>query len=111
MDPLAIIGGSGFETLPGLAIDAARTADTAYGVTSAPLTRGRLAGLPLLFLALLAGTLISLGICVAELNDHERSRDLLNSVLARLDESGLDSPDLRSLALNTLSGLESVSPQ
>ena len=51
MDPLAIIGGSGFETLPGLAIDAARTADTAYGVTSAPLTRGRLAGLPLLFLA------------------------------------------------------------
>jgi 5'-methylthioadenosine phosphorylase/5'-methylthioinosine phosphorylase len=51
MGPLAIIGGSGFETLPGLVIDAARAADTAYGVTSAPLTRGRLAGLPLLFLA------------------------------------------------------------
>lgn len=56
-------------------------------------------------------TLVSLGICVAELDDHERSRDLLNSALARLDESGLDSPDLRSLAVNTLSGLESVSPQ
>jgi eukaryotic-like serine/threonine-protein kinase len=56
-------------------------------------------------------TLVSLGTCSAELNDHDRSRLLLYSALARLDESGLDSPELRSLAVNTLSDLENVSRQ
>jgi 5'-methylthioadenosine phosphorylase/5'-methylthioinosine phosphorylase len=51
MGPLAIIGGSGFETLPGLVVDAAGNAETRWGRTSAPLTRGMLSGLPVLFLA------------------------------------------------------------
>jgi 5'-methylthioadenosine phosphorylase/5'-methylthioinosine phosphorylase len=51
MGPLAIIGGSGFETLPELEVETAGSADTRYGATSAPLTRGRMGGLELLFLA------------------------------------------------------------
>jgi 5'-methylthioadenosine phosphorylase/5'-methylthioinosine phosphorylase len=51
MDPVAIIGGSGFEQLPGLEIAAAAVARTAWGDTAAPLVRGHLRGLPVLFLA------------------------------------------------------------
>jgi len=51
MGRLAIIGGSGFESLPGLQVEAAAPAETSYGTTSAPLTQGVLAGIPVLFLA------------------------------------------------------------
>ena len=51
MSRLAIIGGSGFGTLPGLEIGAQRRAETSYGATSAPVIEGRLSGLDLFFLA------------------------------------------------------------
>jgi 5'-methylthioadenosine phosphorylase/5'-methylthioinosine phosphorylase len=51
MSRLAIIGGSGFGTLPGLEIRAQRRAETIYGATSAPVIEGRLSGLDLCFLA------------------------------------------------------------
>jgi eukaryotic-like serine/threonine-protein kinase len=54
-------------------------------------------------------TLVSLGICSAQLDDHDKSRALLNSALARLDESGRNSPELRRLAVNTLSDMEDKS--
>ena len=46
----AIIGGSGFASLPGFDIDEARAVSTAFGAPSARLVRGRLAGRELLFL-------------------------------------------------------------
>jgi serine/threonine-protein kinase len=56
--------------------------------------------------ALTLSSQINLGICSAELGNHDRSRELLESAITRLDESGMDAPDLRNLAMNTLSGLE-----
>lgn len=50
MGDLAIIGGSGFATMPELEILDARPVDTRYGRPSAPLIRGRLAGRNLLFM-------------------------------------------------------------
>ncbi|EIC20154.1 S-methyl-5'-thioinosine phosphorylase [Thiorhodovibrio frisius] len=50
MARLAVIGGSGFSSLPGLDVERRQQVDTAYGETSAPLTWGRLDGCPLLFL-------------------------------------------------------------
>ncbi|MBK1650091.1 S-methyl-5'-thioinosine phosphorylase [Rhabdochromatium marinum] len=50
MARLAVIGGSGFSTLPGLEVERREPVKTAYGETSAPLTWGRLDGCPLLFL-------------------------------------------------------------
>jgi 5'-methylthioadenosine phosphorylase/5'-methylthioinosine phosphorylase len=51
MSTLAIIGGSGFRALPGLEVRAHHQAETRYGVTSAPLIEGVLAGLSIWFLA------------------------------------------------------------
>lgn len=50
MGLLAIIGGSGFKRLPELQSLDAHQAVTPYGETSAPVTRGRLAGHEVLFL-------------------------------------------------------------
>jgi 5'-methylthioinosine phosphorylase len=47
---LAIIGGSGIDTLPGFEIESRESIPTPYGQTSAELTKGRLQGLELLFL-------------------------------------------------------------
>ncbi|TVQ86732.1 MAG: S-methyl-5'-thioinosine phosphorylase [Chromatiaceae bacterium] len=51
MGLLAIIGGSGFQTLPALAVSGQTRAVTSYGSPSAPLMEGHLSGLPVLFLA------------------------------------------------------------
>ncbi|MBB1073081.1 S-methyl-5'-thioinosine phosphorylase [Rhodoferax sp. 4810] len=50
MTSLAIIGGTGFDTLPDLVIEHRAPVTTPYGDTSAALLRGRLAGHPVLFL-------------------------------------------------------------
>ena len=50
MGLLAIIGGSGFTSLPSLTQLESTPVDTPYGATSAPVTRGRLAGREMLFL-------------------------------------------------------------
>lgn len=50
MARLAVIGGSGFSVLPGLDIERSEQVETRYGETSAPVTWGRLAGYPVLFL-------------------------------------------------------------
>ncbi|MBK1640999.1 5'-methylthioadenosine phosphorylase [Chromatium okenii] len=50
MSLLAIIGGSGFATMPALQVSEARTVDTPYGATSAPLLRGQLGKREVLFL-------------------------------------------------------------
>ncbi len=50
MGLLAIIGGSGFQRLPGLQVSEAKSLDTPFGAISAPLVHGRLAGHPVLFL-------------------------------------------------------------
>lgn len=50
MGLLAIIGGSGFKSLPGFEVLEARQLDTPYGETSGPVTRGRLDGEEILFL-------------------------------------------------------------
>lgn len=50
MGLLAIIGGSGFETLPGFEVDSRAPVSTPYGPSSADLTRGRLHGMELVFL-------------------------------------------------------------
>jgi 5'-methylthioinosine phosphorylase len=47
---LAIIGGSGFQTLPGFEVETREPVSTPYGPTSADLARGRLRGLELVFL-------------------------------------------------------------
>ncbi|MGB5833464.1 MAG: S-methyl-5'-thioinosine phosphorylase [Thiohalocapsa sp.] len=51
MGHLAIIGGSGFASISSLEVLDARPVQTRYGSPSAPLLRGRLAGLDVLFLA------------------------------------------------------------
>lgn len=51
MGRLAIIGGSGFQSLPGFTVSGQTRAVTSYGSPSAPLLEGELNGLPLLFLA------------------------------------------------------------
>lgn len=51
MGPLGIIGGSGFQSLPGLLIHSAAPVQTPWGTTAAPVQQGTLAGLPVLFLA------------------------------------------------------------
>jgi 5'-methylthioadenosine phosphorylase/5'-methylthioinosine phosphorylase len=51
MAALAIIGGSGFRSLPDLVVSAERVVETRYGLTSAPLVEGHLGGLPICFLA------------------------------------------------------------
>lgn len=48
---IAVIGGTGMNQWPGLAILDQRKVDTAYGPPSAPLVIGKLAGKPVLFLA------------------------------------------------------------
>ena len=48
---LAIIGGTGLYELPGMSIDEALDAPTPFGVPSGIVQRGRLHGVPLLFLA------------------------------------------------------------
>ncbi len=50
MGLLAIIGGSGFQTLPGFEVESRELAATPYGQTSAALTKGRLHGMALVFL-------------------------------------------------------------
>jgi len=50
MGLLAIIGGSGFQRLPGFQVTEAKPLDTPFGAPSAPLMHGRLAGHPVLFL-------------------------------------------------------------
>ncbi len=50
MGLLAIIGGSGFTSLPDLVVLGAEPVETPYGATSAPVTQGRLAGRDVLFL-------------------------------------------------------------
>ncbi|NEX19573.1 S-methyl-5'-thioinosine phosphorylase [Thiorhodococcus mannitoliphagus] len=50
MGLLAIIGGSGFKSLPGLQQLDARQLETPYGDTSAPVTRGRLGEAEVLFI-------------------------------------------------------------
>lgn len=50
MGLLAIIGGSGFKSLPSLEQLDARQVETPYGETSAPVTRGRLGEAEILFL-------------------------------------------------------------
>ncbi|MBK1722666.1 S-methyl-5'-thioinosine phosphorylase [Thiocystis violacea] len=50
MGLLAIIGGSGFKSLPDLELLDARQMETPYGATSAPVTRGRLGGEAVLFI-------------------------------------------------------------
>ena len=50
MGLLAIIGGSGFQRLAGLEVIAAEAVDTPYGAVSAPVVRGRLTGVEVLFL-------------------------------------------------------------
>jgi 5'-methylthioadenosine phosphorylase/5'-methylthioinosine phosphorylase len=51
MSLLAIIGGSGFDALPGLEVEEQQSVETRYGRTSAPLIRGRINGQPITFLA------------------------------------------------------------
>ncbi|MBK5931686.1 S-methyl-5'-thioinosine phosphorylase [Halochromatium salexigens] len=51
MSALAIIGGSGFGSFPGLEAQERKQVDTRYGTTSAPLVYGLLNGRPLWFLA------------------------------------------------------------
>ena len=50
MGLLAIIGGSGFTSLPSLTQIKSKPVETPYGATSAPVTRGRLAEREVLFL-------------------------------------------------------------
>jgi 5'-methylthioinosine phosphorylase len=50
MGLLAIIGGSGFTSLPSLTLLESKPVETPYGATSAPVTRGRLVGCEVLFL-------------------------------------------------------------
>lgn len=50
MGLLAIIGGSGFTSLPSLTVLESKSVETPYGATSAPVTRGRLAEREVLFL-------------------------------------------------------------
>ncbi|NVZ08665.1 S-methyl-5'-thioinosine phosphorylase [Allochromatium humboldtianum] len=50
MGLLAIIGGSGFTSLPSLTVLESKPVETPYGATSAPVTRGRLAEREVLFL-------------------------------------------------------------
>ncbi|MGQ9658931.1 MAG: S-methyl-5'-thioinosine phosphorylase [Thermochromatium sp.] len=50
MGLLAIIGGSGFTSLPSMTALESRPVETPYGATSAPVTRGRLAECEVLFL-------------------------------------------------------------
>jgi 5'-methylthioadenosine phosphorylase/5'-methylthioinosine phosphorylase len=50
MGLLAIIGGSGFQRLPGFQVIEAKPLDTPFGAPSAPLVHGCLAGHPILFL-------------------------------------------------------------
>ncbi|MTW21523.1 S-methyl-5'-thioinosine phosphorylase [Allochromatium palmeri] len=50
MGLLAIIGGSGFTSLPSLTLLESKPVETPYGATSAPVTRGRLAEREVLFL-------------------------------------------------------------
>jgi 5'-methylthioinosine phosphorylase len=50
MSLLAIIGGSGFATMPTLQVAESRTVETPYGATSAPLLRGFLGQQEVLFL-------------------------------------------------------------
>jgi 5'-methylthioinosine phosphorylase len=47
----AVIGGTGMNQWPGLVIEARETVETPYGAPSAPLLRGRIDGMPVLFLA------------------------------------------------------------
>ena len=56
--------------------------------------------------ALTLSTQVNLGICAAELGDSFRSRELLESAIIHLNESGMNAPELRNLAMNTLSSLE-----
>jgi len=51
MSRLAIIGGSGFTTLPGLEVIDLQWPDTPYGPPAAPIVRGRLDGAELFFLS------------------------------------------------------------
>jgi 5'-methylthioadenosine phosphorylase/5'-methylthioinosine phosphorylase len=51
MSLLAIIGGSGFSTIPGLEVHDRQSVETRYGITSAPLVYGRVNGEPVCFLA------------------------------------------------------------
>ncbi len=50
MIPIAVIGGTGLDRLPGLETVSRHTRLTAYGPPSAPLVEGRLAGTPVIFL-------------------------------------------------------------
>jgi 5'-methylthioadenosine phosphorylase/5'-methylthioinosine phosphorylase len=50
MSLLAVIGGSGFQRLEGLAVIETRHLETPFGPVSAPIVRGLLAGRPILFL-------------------------------------------------------------
>lgn len=51
MGLLAVIGGSGFQRLGGLAVVSTEQPPTPFGPASAPIVRGELAGRPVLFLA------------------------------------------------------------
>ena len=51
MIPTGIIGGTGMAQLAGLAIESEECATTPWGEPSAPLLRGRFAGMPVVFLA------------------------------------------------------------
>lgn len=48
---IAVIGGTGMNQWPGLAIVESVVVDTPYGAPSAPLVKGRIAGVDALFLA------------------------------------------------------------
>jgi 5'-methylthioinosine phosphorylase len=50
MSAIAVIGGTGMNQWPGLAIQRVQPVDTAYGETSAPLTYGRVHGTDVIFL-------------------------------------------------------------
>jgi 5'-methylthioinosine phosphorylase len=47
----AVIGGTGMNQWPGLVVEAREAVETPYGAPSAPLVRGRIDGVPVLFLA------------------------------------------------------------
>ena len=51
MPPLAVVGGTGLDTLEGLTVKRHETVETPYGPPSGPLVRGVFHGKPIVFLA------------------------------------------------------------